>query len=434
MKGSMMNEETSQPKTNESRDTPAAAPIERRGVFYSKPLSTWYKWMLIFCALLPLTLFGGPLFLLAGAAFLVFLLALLTKAGSFSKDEVLDRAGFKTPSIVTPLLLGGGAIISIMALYPAINNFLFFLDDYISEHIVDGMQAYEGSHQNLPDADRWCDLLKDDPETSKVFPFDSDMPFAMNEHLSEMEGDIPADMVVLFETMPGWNLTGGPELAKSRLGRKHLRIVTGDWNRKQVHIRDVPYLRWRLEDSGVIPVVDLTARYWLFSSLVGIASATILVICRKQLRKYFILALVVLLLSGGMGLLFGFISEEPLYTVLENKHLGHLFGGAAGLLAGVCFVPVLGRVAERLRPEVSLVGWGTMTGAIVGILCSCVVHGFLMIAYRETSPVNMLVGTVFGAWAGTMLGWITAGLMGRRRRKTTLAEPLETSEPTHASA
>ena len=48
---------------------------------------------------------------------------------------------------------------------------------------------------------------------------------------------------------------------------------------------------------------------------------------------------------------------------------------------------------------------------LTGAFCSTIVHAFLMIGYEETSFANMLVGSGFGVVAGTILGWISSGLI-----------------------
>lgn len=395
-----------------------------REVVYSKPLSSWYKWMLIFCTLLPLSVSLGLVFFVPIVAFMVFLLALFIKAVFFSKEEGHWREGFFVPSIVLSTVLTVSAILSMIALPQGVNRIMLMgvESGYWIQALTDSFEEYKAAYGRLPEMSRWCDDLLDvKPELSDYFHPDSTCDFAMNKYLSELEGAIPADMVVLFDAGRGWNLSGGPELARGWFGSSFVRVITGDWTMKKVHVRDVPYLRWRVQDSGVIPPSDMEKPYAAVAIGLGLLAAGVLVALRKQVRRWLLLILFTGLLAMGVGMLFGFISEEPLYTVIEQKHVGWLFGGAAGVLAGVCFVPVLGRVAEKLGAGVSLVGWGTMIGTIVGIVCSCVVHGLLMIAYRETSPVNMAVGTAFGAWAGTMLGWITAGVMGRMRGKAAMA-------------
>jgi hypothetical protein len=80
----------------------------------------------------------------------------------------------------------------------------------------------------LPNADKWCDLLKaHDPSlTNDDFrrPFahwrglDWDCHFAFNKNLSEMKmSEIPDDVVLLFEANGDWNLNGTEELLKNRL-------------------------------------------------------------------------------------------------------------------------------------------------------------------------------------------------------------------------
>jgi prepilin-type processing-associated H-X9-DG protein len=77
---------------------------------------------------------------------------------------------------------------------------------------------YEG---RFPTADQWCDLLMEHADVSKmslrcpVSP-EGSFSYAFNQNLDGLTTDeVDSDVVMLFESEPGRNMTGGPELLKT---------------------------------------------------------------------------------------------------------------------------------------------------------------------------------------------------------------------------
>lgn len=76
----------------------------------------------------------------------------------------------------------------------------------------------EENNGRLPKSDTWCDLLKPyvyNPDESFVCPETKkeQCSYSFNMNVSGMKLDeIPPDVVLLFESKPGWNRVGGPEL------------------------------------------------------------------------------------------------------------------------------------------------------------------------------------------------------------------------------
>ncbi|MGB2808589.1 MAG: hypothetical protein WBC22_12670 [Sedimentisphaerales bacterium] len=69
----------------------------------------------------------------------------------------------------------------------------------------------------LPTPSKWCDLLIEHRGVTKKqlkCPCAKGGPcnYAMNKNVEKLGLDAPPDMVLLFETYPGWNQYGGPEL------------------------------------------------------------------------------------------------------------------------------------------------------------------------------------------------------------------------------
>ena len=82
----------------------------------------------------------------------------------------------------------------------------------------DAMLIYADEHDGtFPTPAKWCDLLIEHcevPEKILRCKGASEGPcnYAMNKNIEELGVVPPPDMVLLFETHPGWNQAGGPEI------------------------------------------------------------------------------------------------------------------------------------------------------------------------------------------------------------------------------
>jgi len=116
--------------------------------------------------------------------------------------------------------------------------------------------------------------------------------------------------------------------------------------------------------------------------------------------------------SAGVGYVFGGTSEI-LYGMGKQADgaVGSISGIAFGFVVGICYVLFLGKFLEKKRTRIDMDGYCTLFGVAAGVICSVLVHGFLMISYEETSFLNMAIGTGFGACAGAALGWIGSGII-----------------------
>jgi len=81
------------------------------------------------------------------------------------------------------------------------------------------MQMYAGDNDGkFPTADKWCDLLIDYADVlpegyrCKNALQQSRCNYAMNKNIEKFGADSPPEMVLVFESSPGWNQSGGPEL------------------------------------------------------------------------------------------------------------------------------------------------------------------------------------------------------------------------------
>jgi len=131
------------------------------------------------------------------------------------KGKGLAIAGIVIPTIALPILLG--------ILIPALTR-----TGCVAYRMVCGtnmaglgkaMLVYASDNKDMyPAPDNWCDLLiKNDPNvTEKIFRCKGGETgpcnYAMNKNIEKLGANAPPDMVLLFESKPGWNQSGGPEI------------------------------------------------------------------------------------------------------------------------------------------------------------------------------------------------------------------------------
>jgi len=116
------------------------------------------------------------------------------------------------------------------------------------------MQVYANDYKGQwPTSAKWCDLLIEkanaDPKGFHC-QVDENRPssYAMNKHAVELGDQVPANMVLLFESKPGWNLVGGPELLSTENHNgKGCNIIFGDGHLEFVHAESLGKLNWGKE-------------------------------------------------------------------------------------------------------------------------------------------------------------------------------------------
>ena len=80
------------------------------------------------------------------------------------------------------------------------------------------MLIYANDYEDkFPTPSKWCDLLIEHAEVSQQTlrckgAAEGPCNYAMNKNVEELGANAPPDMVLLFETSPGWNQSGGPEI------------------------------------------------------------------------------------------------------------------------------------------------------------------------------------------------------------------------------
>jgi len=113
------------------------------------------------------------------------------------------------------------------------------------------MLIYANDHDGFPGSSQWCDLLIEHTEVSpSIFrckgAHKGPCNYAINKNLENFDtGNAPPDMVVLFETYPGWNQAGGPEiLTTENHNGEGCNVLFLDNHVEFVKTEDLDKLKW----------------------------------------------------------------------------------------------------------------------------------------------------------------------------------------------
>ncbi|MHC4083756.1 MAG: DUF4190 domain-containing protein [Planctomycetota bacterium] len=106
-------------------------------------------------------------------------------------------------------------------------------------------------NDEFPTQTEWCDLLMKYTEMPREGfrchgAHEGPCNYAMNKNVWNFsKGDAPSDIVVLFETHPGWNQVGGPEmLTTENHQREGCNVLFADNHVEFVKTEDIRNLKW----------------------------------------------------------------------------------------------------------------------------------------------------------------------------------------------
>jgi prepilin-type processing-associated H-X9-DG protein len=171
----------------------------------------------------------------------------------------LKGMGFAITGIAVPIVAIPFVAITLGIMMPALATTRMIAYRMVCVTNMSGldneMLLYAGDNNEMyPAPDHWCDLLiEHDPAlTKKTFRCKGDKEgpssYAMNKNIEKLGINSPPDMVLLFESKPGWNQSGGPELltTKNHQG-EGCNIMFNDGHVYFIQAKDINNLRWTAE-------------------------------------------------------------------------------------------------------------------------------------------------------------------------------------------
>jgi len=192
-------------------------------------------------------------FITAIPAIILGIVALVKISKSAGQSKGVGPA---VTGIALPVLLLPFVAIFMGILFPALSRFR-----QISFRVVCGtnmsglgkaMLIYTNDYDDKsPTSSKWCDLLIEHSEVSKkqfTCPGATQGPcnYAMNKNIENFDkGNTPPDMVVLFETHPGWNQVGGPEILTTENHQgEGCNVLFADNHVEFVKTKNLNKLKW----------------------------------------------------------------------------------------------------------------------------------------------------------------------------------------------
>jgi prepilin-type processing-associated H-X9-DG protein len=169
----------------------------------------------------------------------------------------LKGNGFAIPGIVVPVVAG----VFMLPLMVGITMPALVRTKHLAQRMACGtnmrnlgiaIRMYADDHDNkFPTGSKWCDLLVEHAGVDRMIykcPGATEGPsnYAMNENVVGMGPVAKPDLVLLFETHPGWNQTGGPEILTTENHRgEGCNVVFVDSHVEFVTTQELNRLRWK---------------------------------------------------------------------------------------------------------------------------------------------------------------------------------------------
>ncbi len=180
------------------------------------------------------------------------IVALVKISGS---NGLLKGKGMAITGLVLPAALIILAPLPLAILMPALSRTKGIAQRVVCRTNLKGlsvaMMVYADDYDSkAPTADEWCDLLI---QEAGVLPMSFRCPgapegecnYAMNKNIRNLRGPNPARTVVLFESRPGWNQVGGPELLTTEYHNgEGCNVAFGDGHTEFVKADRIDDLYW----------------------------------------------------------------------------------------------------------------------------------------------------------------------------------------------
>ena len=178
----------------------------------------------------------------------------IEKSAGQLKGKGLAIAGIAVPAALLPIAL------MLAILMPALSRVRTISYRLVCGTNMSGlgkaMLIYANDHdEKYPDTSQWCDLLIEHADVCESIFRCKGAPeglcnYAMNKNVEKLGARCPPDMVLLFETSPGWNQAGGPEIltAENHYG-EGCNVLFVDSHVQFVRTEDLDDLKWTAEQN-----------------------------------------------------------------------------------------------------------------------------------------------------------------------------------------
>jgi len=215
--------------------------------------SGWAIAALICGILAPFTCISGLLAIIFGIIALVKIgksMGLLTGKGLAIAGIVIPAAWLPVMALLMSILMPALSQTRAMAQRIVCGSHLNSLGTALQLYATDNEGKY-------PTPEKWCDLLIDYSDASKksfecpASEEKGQCNYAMNKNIEKLGPHSPSNMVLLFETYPGFNQAGGPELLnpKSHQGRG-CNILFNDGHVEFIEAEDLNRLQWDVQKNS----------------------------------------------------------------------------------------------------------------------------------------------------------------------------------------
>jgi prepilin-type processing-associated H-X9-DG protein len=147
----------------------------------------------------------------------IMALTSINKSAGRLKGKGLAVAGITVSAVALPVVLA----LLMAILMPALSKTRVLAIRAVCSAnmhgIANAISMYAEDNGAFPTTSKWCDLLiknqyvNEEQFRCRAAP-EGRCSYAINSNLEQLGAAAPADMVLLFETRPGWNQSGGPEI------------------------------------------------------------------------------------------------------------------------------------------------------------------------------------------------------------------------------
>ena len=185
----------------------------------------------------------------------ILALTSINKSAGRLKGKGLAVAGITVSSVSLPIVM---ALLMAILMHALSKTRVLALRVVCSANmhgIANAISMYAEDNGAFPTTSKWCDLLIENQNVDqKQFrcPTAPEGPsnYAINSNIEQLGAAAPPDMVLLFETRPGWNQSGGPEILTTENHHGDgCNVVFVNGRVKFVHQQEFKDLRWTAQQD-----------------------------------------------------------------------------------------------------------------------------------------------------------------------------------------